>query len=430
MTASAAARDALDRARGVARRATATLGELLGPAGRRVGAVLAPALSVITPAGWCVLVLVAASLTGAYALGWAELSYLGFAALAALAVCAVFLVGRSTYDVRFALVPPRVTAGEPAAIAFTVANAGDKTVPAGRMELRVGDDVREFAIPRLARQGAWEESLPVPTPRRAVIPVGPAISVRGDALGLLRRTLRWGDRVELFVHPRTIPLEPSAAGLVRDLEGLVTKRITTSDLSFHALRPYVPGDDRRHIHWRATARLYAVTREHLVRIFEETRRSQLTIVHSENRDHYASEEEFELAVSVTASIAQQVIRDGTAASVVSETLPLRTHTGSALLDDSCRLAPVTSRFADMRAFVRDVTRRLPPPSVLVLVGGSGVTAQDRRAVQLLFPGETTVIAIEANAGASPSLGTIAGMLVGRVGHLEDLRPVLRRASGS
>ena len=64
--------------------------------------------------------------------------------------------------------------------------------------------------------------------------------------------MRWTEPVELFVHPLTVRLDPSAAGLVRDLEGEVTKTITNSDISFHALRAYQPGDDVRRIDWNVT----------------------------------------------------------------------------------------------------------------------------------------------------------------------------------
>ena len=42
------------------------------------------------------------------------------------------------------------------------------------------------------------------------------------------------------------PRRPSrSTGFIRDLEGNPTKDLTTSDVSFHALREYVPGDDVR-----------------------------------------------------------------------------------------------------------------------------------------------------------------------------------------
>ena len=118
-----------------------------------------------------------------------------------------------------------------------------------------------------------EELFQVPTHRRAVIIAGPARSVRGDQLGLLRRSVEWSEPVELFVHPKTVRLHATAAGLVRDLEGQVSNRITNNDLAFHALRPYVPGDDRRYVHWRTSARIGQL----MVRQFQETRRSQIVL---------------------------------------------------------------------------------------------------------------------------------------------------------
>src|SRR5680860_542835 len=196
------------------------------------------------------------------------------------------------------------------------------------MELPVGQGVAEFQLPSMKPKAEHEELFAVPTHKRAVIVAGPAESVRGDQLGLLRKALKWADAVELFVHPRTVRLVPSAAGLVRDLEGQVSKKITNNDIAFHALRPYVPGDDRRYVHWRTSARIGQL----MVRQFEETRRSQLTMIHSTLTHLYASEDEFELAISVTASIAAQVIREGTQMNVVSESGMWRTQSVTSMLD--------------------------------------------------------------------------------------------------
>ena len=88
-----------------------------------------------------------------------------------------------------------------------------------------------------------------------VIPVGPATSVRGDPIGLIRRQVSWAEQTEVFVHPRTTRLEPFGSGLLRDLEGRTTEDVSMSDLAFHTLREYVPGDDRRYIHWRSSAKV-------------------------------------------------------------------------------------------------------------------------------------------------------------------------------
>ncbi len=84
-----------------------------------------------------------------------------------------------------------------------------------------------------------------------------------------------------------------------------TTELSSADVSFHALRDYVPGDDRRHIHWKTTAR----TNKLMVRQFEETRRAHLAISLSINTDEYDSGPEFEMAISVAASIGRQAIRE-------------------------------------------------------------------------------------------------------------------------
>jgi uncharacterized protein (DUF58 family) len=220
----------------------------------------------------------------------------------------------------------------------------------------------------------------------------------------------------------TARLRPSAAGLVRDLEGEITKTITNNDISFHALRAYEPGDALRNVHWRTSAR----TGQLMVRQYEETRRSQLIIVQPTEREHYASDEEFELAVSVLASIGVQVIRDATRLAVVTESLALRTATPTALLDDTSRIAPVRRAFPTVRDFVRDATKRLPAPSVVIAVAGSLLPVADIRSIETLFGADTQTIAFRVELGAVSRITRIAGTTVVTVGELAELPRLVRR----
>lgn len=390
----------------------------------RAWALIRPVTDVVGPLGWLVLCAAAGAFLVSMVSGWSEFTYLATTLLAGLLVATLFIFGRATYSVGLELNPHRVVAGERALGQITVTNTGDRSLLPVRMELPVGGGVAEFMIPGLASQAEHDELFAVPTHRRAVIVAGPAISVRGDQLGLLRRTVRWTDPIELFVHPVTTRLASSAAGLVRDLEGEVTRTITNSDISFHALRAYVPGDALRNVHWRTSAR----TGQLMVRQFEETRRSQLTIVHTAESGCYASDEEFELGVSVTASLALQVIREGTNLSVVTEDRLLKTATPVSLLDDSCRIEPVTGRYGSIREFSRDSTRRLPAPSVLMIVAGSQLEIAEYRAVQTLFGLDTRTLAFRVQPGAHSTLSTVSGITVITLGELSELPRLLRRAN--
>ena len=382
-----------------------------------------PYLGVVSGLGALVLGSAVVALVAGLLLGWVELTVVALTLFAALAVAALFLIGRATYAVDIALNPRRVTVGERAIGRVLVRNIGQKTATATTLEVPVGAGLAEFAIGALKPGDETEELFAVPTNRRAVILTGPAVSVRGDQLGLFRRAVRWTDRIELFVHPVTTRLHPTAAGLVRDLEGQVTKKITNNDISFHALRAYVTGDDVRYVHWRTSAR----TGQLMVRQFEESRRSQLTIIHTSDDRYYASDDEFELAVSVTASIGSQVIRDGTQISVVTEGRILKTHSVTSLLDDSCRVEKILGSTATPRDFAREATKRLPPPSVVVIVAGSAMEAPDYRAIQRLFGGETNVIALKIAHGSKPRIQDVAGLSIVTIGAIGDLPRVMARA---
>ena len=74
---------------------------------------------------------------------------------------------------------------------------------------------------------------------------------------IFSRDVAWTPVREMLVRPPMVPLDSLGAGLLRDLEGVSTDAVSQSDLAFHALREYVPGDDLRHVHWRSSAKAMA-----------------------------------------------------------------------------------------------------------------------------------------------------------------------------
>ena len=93
------------------------------------------------------------------------------------------------------------------------------------------------------------------------------------------------------------------AGIPRDLEGQPSGEIVDDDLDFYGLREYEPGDDVRNVHWLSSAKTGAL----MIRQYEATRRTDTALTISVNPDDYVSSDEFELAVSVHASIGVQCL---------------------------------------------------------------------------------------------------------------------------
>lgn len=401
-----------DGLRALGRDARRALGETWSRVEERVG----PIARIVTPLGWTVLALGVALLVIGLVVGWIELVAAAGVLLVAVLAAIPFVLGRADYEVEIELSPRRVTVGDRALGRLAVRNVGDDRALPTRMEFPVGSGRAEFLIPSLEPGQPHEELFAVPTARRAVIPAGPAVSVRGDELGLLRRSVKWTGTIELFVHPRTIPLAPAAAGVLRDLEGIESSKLADADLAFHALRPYEAGDDRRHIHWRTSAR----TGQLMVRQFTETRKSQLTIVHTLDESRYASEEEFELAISVAASLAAQAIRDDIEVHFVNEAGEAPTRSLLAMLDATSRFEPAPPRRGSFRGFALEATRRLPPPTLVAVVAGSGLDRAALRAAATLFPSEASVTGYLCAEGSNAVRTLVRDLAVCTVPTLEDL----------
>ena len=382
-----------------------------------------PVLDVVSPLGWLVLSITAISWFVGLAFGWAEALIAGLVGVFLLLLAIGFILGRSSYRVELDLARSRVAVGDRAVGAIEVTNTADKALMPAAMELPVGRATAVFQLPRMRPAAVHEDLFTIPTNRRAVITVGPVRSVRQDPLSLLRRQLKWTEPEELFVHPRTVALQGSSAGFIRDLEGLPTRDLSSADVSFHALRDYVPGDDRRHIHWKTVAR----TNKLMVRQFEETRRAHLAIALSTNTSEYATENDFELAISVAASIGLEAFKEQRHLSIRTHAGPVHTETGRNMLDDMTRIEgrPLRKTSVDVS---RETADHVPNASVFFLITGDQPTAGDLRQATNNVPPGVRAFAIRCAHGLETQRATIGDLTVISIGDLQDLGLALRKAA--
>lgn len=381
------------------------------------------ALSVVTPLAWGGAALAVVALVFGWITAWEELVVGGISVLVLLLVAVAFTLVRARLDVEVRVRPSRVTAGERSAAAVTVGSSSGQPMLAVDMELQVGDGVAEFRVPNLGAGATHEEIFLLPTRRRAVIPVGPATSVRGDPLGLLRRVKAWTEPEPLFVHPLTVPLAELGTGLIRDLEGKATADASPADVAFSTLRAYEPGDDRRFVHWLTTAR----TGELMVRQFVDTRRSHVGVVVDGAEDAYGDDDQLELAVSAAASLGLRVQQEQQELSMVVGGARIPTGAGGLMLDHLSAVEPSRGR-STLGGDVDHLLRVASGLTLAMVVTGSEVGVDDVRSVAARFPADVRVIVLQAVSDDVAALRPLGPHALLRLGHLEGLPRLLWRAA--
>lgn len=375
----------------------------------------------LTGLGWWISGAAVAGILVGRRYGWAEFVVAGCVLALAVSTAGLMTIGRSHYSVDVDLADHAVKVGERAMGRIEVRNVGRRRLLPAQVELPVGIGSASFALPSLAAGAMHEEIYAIPTARRAVVVVGPVRSVRADPLGIAYRGICWTDPVDLYIHPQTVSLAGSRAGLMRDLEGQTSQTISENDMSFHALREYVPGDDRRNIHWRTTARTGTL----MVRQFEDTRRTHTALALSTDAADYASAEEFELAVSAFASIGTQVIRDSMELTALSGGTPLRVQTPGRLLDD-CSAIELTEPEPGALDLPRSVARSVPGASMVIMLTGSVPAMAGLRAGAAHIPAGVRTIFLQTVVGAQVSVRSTGVLSVSTLGDLRDLPRLVRQ----
>ena len=347
-------------------------------------------VGAVTPTGWAVITLVIVGLALAVAFQWVEALACALAGVVALALAAMRVAWRPPHVVSIRVPNERIVAGQTAVGEISVRNERARSVRSGIIELPIGTGTGEFVVPPLGAHETWDEIFLISSRHRGLINVGPARAVRSDALGLLRRVRMWDEPVLLHVHPRTVRVPFDATGFQLDVEGVSTGKLSSSDVSFHALRDYEPGDDRRAVHWQSTARLGKL----IVRQYEETHRSHHVIVLDTSRDAW-DHDTFETAVSVAGSLGLANLRESRPVSLTTTEGWLPSGVAMRMLD---ALSEVGARsFGDLSRRVREAVAQRPGVSALTLIVGPNVTDTEAAHLARLAPIDVPVSIIRIGA---------------------------------
>ena len=171
--------------------------------------------------------------------------------------------------------------------------------------------------------------------RRGVYDLGNASLAAGDPLGMNRF---WKDQqlsTPVVVYPRILEDAQLPHPVSRMMGELISKnKLLTDPFLVRGIRPYMPGDLIRDIHWQATAR----TDELQVRVHDSTVCTKLLVVLNAQRfdnqwDDYVRPEDMELLeeeIRLAASVCVHTLRAGLAVGFATN-MPPKLHGKSTLI---------------------------------------------------------------------------------------------------
>jgi uncharacterized protein (DUF58 family) len=325
-----------------------------------------------TARGWLVAALAAGCWLAGTVLHYPELAVLGLGGALALAGGWLRIAVPVPLVVHREIAPTRVPRGDMALGLLTCVHIGRLWRAAVTAVDRCGSEQVPVDLPRLRARRSYTTTYLLPTRRRGHVPVGPLLLTVTDPLGLVRRVRRYGTVLTLYVQPKTVPLATLPSGRLASLEGSQSQRSSGGDAAFHALRPYVFGDDLRHIHWRTSARSDTL----MVRQLVDTSLPRTVVLLDTRASAYPDPDDFELAVDIAASVALASATRGFPVTVLGGDRCLSTLDGQSgqaaeLLD---RLALVDTRLGDDLPAAIAAAGTGRGGAALIVVTGAGAAA--------------------------------------------------------
>ncbi len=227
----------------------------------------------------------------------------------------------------------RVFPGERVNVKFQIANRKPLPLP----WIQVDDEISQalgstsslpgkepgYVLIRRSAAMLWYSSVKwkyeLPCLKRGFYPFGPTVISSGDIFGLYSRSLKTALEDHIIVYPKIFPVHHLGIPSQQPMgESRSEYRVFQDPTRPIGVRDYRHGDSLRHIHWKASARLQALQ----VKVFEPTTTFKVALflsIDSFTRNGSFSEEEFELGISVAASLAYHVIEEGSSAGVFVNT---------------------------------------------------------------------------------------------------------------
>jgi uncharacterized protein (DUF58 family) len=168
-----------------------------------------------------------------------------------------------------------------------------------------------FLVGKLPASNQLVMSSSLVADRRGLHDLSRVVVESSAPFGLFRRRVRLGQEQSVLVYPRVYPLQ--RLPLVDALSGATMQpRKSRVGLDIAGSRPYFPGDPRRHIHWRNTAR----AGRPMVKEFEDPRDQTLWLLFDATRVWGEDKDTtLEYAIKIVASVADYARRHRVSARV-------------------------------------------------------------------------------------------------------------------
>lgn len=379
--------------------------------------------SLFTPFGWMTLVCALVCLSLAAMCGWREMLAAGMLLAVLLPCCLMMSRKSSVPKIEFHVSAQRVRVGDCVDFKAALSNPETHDIPPAVLRIPICGQLRMFSIPRLRPGQQHLVGASVKADRRKVMRFGPPSIRKGDPFGLAGHAHRLGDAINVFVHPRIRPPESFPVMPAQSFEGDSAGRIVNDGSDFHALRPYARGDDVRRIHWLSSAR----TGTTLVRQYVASHHSVVSLSIGTEKAEYRSTDEFELAVSVYASLG---------AACLSQGHRLRTHAGAAderpdsvvaLLDSCSALSlehsggiPTAGGFEQPPSPARHAATANPSAAMHLCVFGSRRSDQDLARAASWLPDGALHVIIRIAEGSDSGIAYKPNHILLTIGALDDL----------
>jgi uncharacterized protein (DUF58 family) len=373
----------------------------------------------ISPLGWSMCVLGVVSLTLFPALGWHELLVCGIITLTMCLAGVIMTLGNTKFNASLELSDERITVGDTVHVSVSIDNPGKTPTVSADGDLPMGEVHERFRIGALAPGKRQSQKVEFRATARAVLPVGPLRIRKGDPFGLIRHEQSLSQAINVYIHPKTVQLSALDSGQFRDLEGEPSGQVVDDDLDFYGLREYRAGDDMRNIHWLSSAK----TGTMMIRQYEATKRTDTSITLGVDPSDYRNENEFELAVSLAASIGAQCLlqnRPMNAQASIQECSP---HTATEFLDWMSGIEPDLDENANLAA---STLKHCPNASFYFFVIGSATDLTRMRKVAAALPKASVCIMLKADISQESQIRQYDGFTMATLPTLDDL-PLIMEA---